>query len=92
VAEVTRADVWLTRMAWLIALALGAFLAYHLLKKLLGGSLTSEQITNGFLAFQTALMMALYGSVSQLKGAFGQFEKRFHKLDQDFAAHSRKRH
>ncbi len=69
-----------------VFLALAAFLTYHIILKLLGGSLGKDDIMLSILVVIFTLTANNSISIARIEGKFDQFEKSFRALAVDFKA------
>lgn len=67
-----------------VIIVLSAFIAYHLILKLLGGSLEKEDFILSFIIVMISINGSSARRLGRLEGKFEQFEKSFRALAYDF--------
>ncbi|MBI3052076.1 hypothetical protein HYY74_06520 [Candidatus Woesearchaeota archaeon] len=82
-----RIELSINNLLRLALACLGIFLIYHVILKILGGSLGTEQFILLLLSGVLAHLYYLTKEIYYLKGEFAQFKKVLNSLAADFKAH-----
>ncbi|MBI3052116.1 hypothetical protein HYY74_06725 [Candidatus Woesearchaeota archaeon] len=78
------------RLIKAIIIFFAAFLIYNVILKLLGGSLTNDQILFSFLIAGLSILYNNSKGLARLEAKFDMLEKSFRMLADDFRNHSHK--
>lgn len=71
----------------IILLVLGIFLAYQIIRKIFGGSWSSEDIILTLLVFNLGCVFAIILNLAKLNSDHQHLEKQFYFLAKDFKEH-----
>jgi len=67
-----------------ITIIIGLFISYHLLKKILGGSLSVEDIILGLVIFNVSSTFAIVYNLAKLSSDHSHLKRQFYGLAKDF--------
>ena len=75
---------WIEKAIEIFVTVFGAFIAYQLLRKILGGSWATEDILIGLVIFNIATLFSVAILLTQLKSDFKHHKSQFSALTRDF--------
>lgn len=86
----------LEKCVWVLLIIFGLFLFYQIMRAILGGSWTSDQLAIALLVFNTGAVlsiilffMPMYSSITKARSDLNHLTRQFSAMSSDFKAHLR---